>query len=66
MVRNFLPFDIWEMSESKYSNKDKIETAIQKFQLVDSGMDRQLILQLELHLASIYTVRIFLNDGNRI
>ena len=55
-----LPFDI-KMSESKYSNMDKIETEIQ---LADSGYGQGQILVNPLHLASIYTA--FLNDGNMI
>lgn len=55
-----LPFDI-KMSESQYSNMDKIETEIQ---LADSGYGQGQILVNPLHLASIYTA--FLNDGNMI
>ncbi len=55
-----LPFDI-KMSESQYSNTDKIETEIQ---LADSGYGQGQILVNPLHLASIYTA--FLNDGNMI
>ena len=46
-----LPFDI-KMSESQYSNMDKIETEIQ---LADSGYGQGQILVNPLHLASIYT-----------
>ena len=55
-----IPFDI-KMSESQYSNMDKIETEIQ---LADSGYGQGQILVNPLHLASIYTA--FLNDGNMI
>ena len=55
-----IPFEI-TMSESQYSNSDKIETEIQ---LADSGYGQGQILVNPLHLASIYTA--FVNDGNII
>lgn len=55
-----IPFEI-TMSESQYSNSDKIETEIQ---LADSGYGQGQILVNPLHLASIYTA--FVNDGNMI
>ena len=53
-----LPFDII-MSNSQYSNTDKIETEVQ---LVDSGYGQGQVLVNPLHLASIYTA--FVNEGN--
>ena len=53
-----LPFDII-MSNSQYSNTDKIETEVQ---LADSGYGQGQVLVNPLHLASIYTA--FVNDGN--
>lgn len=55
-----MPFEI-KMTESQYSNTDKIETEIQ---LADSGYGQGQILVNPLHLASIYTS--FLNGGNMI
>lgn len=55
-----IPFEI-SMSESQYSNTDRIETEIQ---LADSGYGQGEILVNPLHLASIYTS--FLNNGNMI
>ena len=55
-----LPFEI-SMTESHYSNTDKIETEIQ---LADSGYGQGQILVNPLHLASIYTA--FLNQGNML
>lgn len=55
-----LPFEIL-MSESQYSNLDKIETEIQ---LADSGYGQGQVLVNPLHLASLYTA--FLNGGNVI
>lgn len=55
-----IPFEI-SMSESQYSNSDRIETEIQ---LADSGYGQGEILVNPLHLASIYTS--FLNNGNMI
>lgn len=53
-----LPFDII-MSNSQYSNTDKIETEVQ---LADSGYGQGQVLVNPLHLASIYTA--FVNEGN--
>lgn len=53
-----LPFEI-VMSNSQYSNTDRIETEIQ---LADSGYGQGQILVNPLHLASLYTA--FLNQGN--
>lgn len=53
-----LPFEI-VMSQSQYSNTDKIETEVQ---LADSGYGQGQVLVNPLHLASIYTA--FLNEGN--
>ena len=50
-----LPFDI-KMSESQYSNTDKIETEIQ---LADSGYGQGQILVNPLHRASIYTCLLY-------
>lgn len=55
-----MPFEIL-MSQSQYSNTDKIETEVQ---LADSGYGQGQILVNPLHLASIYTA--FLNNGNII
>lgn len=55
-----LPFEI-QMTESQYSNTDKIETEIQ---LADSGYGQGQVLVNPVHLASIYTA--FLNEGNMI
>lgn len=55
-----LPFEI-TMSESQYSNSDKIETEIQ---LADSGYGQGEVLVNPLHLACIYTS--FVNNGNII
>ena len=55
-----LPFEI-KMTESQYSNTDKIETEVQ---LADSGYGQGQILVNPLHLASIYTA--FLNHGDII
>lgn len=55
-----IPFDI-VMSQSQYSNTDKIETEVQ---LADSGYGQGQVLVNPLHLASIYTA--FLNKGNII
>lgn len=55
-----MPFEI-RMSQSQYSNTDKIETEVQ---LADSGYGQGQILVNPLHLASIYTA--FLNNGNII
>lgn len=55
-----LPFEI-AMSDSQYSNSDKIETEIQ---LADSGYGQGQVLVNPLHLASLYTA--FLNNGNVI
>lgn len=53
-----LPFDII-MSNSQYSNTDKIETEVQ---LADSGYGQGQVLVNPLHLASIYIA--FVNEGN--
>lgn len=53
-----LPFDII-MSNSQYSNTDKIETEVQ---LADSGYGQGQVLVNPLHIASIYTA--FVNEGN--
>lgn len=55
-----MPFEI-RMSQSQYSNTDKIETEVQ---LADSGYGQGQILVNPLHLASIYTA--FFNNGNII
>lgn len=55
-----MPFEI-SMTESQYSNTDKIETEIQ---LADSGYGQGQILVNPLHLASMYTA--FLNGGNML
>ena len=55
-----LPFEIG-MSDSQYSNTEKIETEIQ---LADSGYGQGQILVNPLHLASMYTA--FLNGGDMI
>lgn len=55
-----LPFEI-QMSESQYSNTDRIETEIQ---LADSGYGQGQVLVNPVHLASIYTA--ILNEGNMI
>ena len=55
-----IPFEI-RMSQSQYSNTDKIETEVQ---LADIGYGQGQILVNPLHLASIYTA--FLNNGNII
>lgn len=55
-----MPFEI-RMSQSQYSNTNKIETEVQ---LADSGYGQGQILVNPLHLASIYTA--FLNNGNII
>lgn len=55
-----LPFEI-SVTESRYSNTDRIETEIQ---LADSGYGQGQILVNPLHLASIYTA--FLNQGNML
>lgn len=55
-----LPFEI-TMTESQYSNTEKIETEIQ---LADSGYGQGQILVNPLHLASMYTA--FLNSGNML
>ena len=53
-----LPFEI-SMSESQYSNTEKIETEIQ---LADSGYGQGEILINPLHMACIYSA--FCNEGN--
>lgn len=55
-----LPFEI-TMSDSQYSNTERIETEIQ---LADSGYGQGQILVNPLHLASMYTA--FLNGGDMI
>ncbi|MGN0466472.1 MAG: penicillin-binding transpeptidase domain-containing protein [Lachnospiraceae bacterium] len=55
-----IPFEI-NMSNSKYSNTEKIESEIQ---LADSGYGQGQILVNPLHLASMYTA--FCNDGSII
>jgi cell division protein FtsI/penicillin-binding protein 2 len=55
-----LPFEI-TMSDSQYSNTERIETEIQ---LADSGYGQGQILVNPLHLASMYTA--FLNGGNMV
>ena len=54
------PFEI-TMTESQYSNTERIETEIQ---LANSGYGQGQILENPLHLARIYTS--FLNDGRRM
>lgn len=55
-----IPFEI-NMSNSKYSNTEQIESEIQ---LADSGYGQGQILVNPLHLASMYTA--FCNDGSII
>lgn len=55
-----LPFEI-RMTESQYSNTEKIETEIQ---LADSGYGQGQILMNPLHMACIYSA--FCNEGNVI
>lgn len=55
-----LPFEI-KMSQSQYSNTDKIETEIQ---LADSGYGQGQVLINPLHMACIYST--FCNEGNII
>lgn len=55
-----LPFEI-VMSDSQYSNTEKIETEVQ---LADSGYGQGEILVNPVYLASVYTA--FLNGGNMI
>jgi penicillin-binding protein len=55
-----MPFEI-TMSQSQYSNSDKMETEIQ---LADSGYGQGEILVNPLHLACIYTS--FVNNGDII